>query len=108
MGSLGFPDIDKIADLFGGGPLSAFIALLCVAVVVLFWQLMKSQRAHLATTAQLIPVAEKLNATLTQNNAIVAEAVRVLDRAVTLHEGAEAASLVRERLAVVTNQGGKP
>jgi hypothetical protein len=72
----------KLQELFGGGPLAAFIAILIVGIVALWWQLLKSQRAHIALAVQIIPLVEKLNTTVSNNAEVIENAADVFKTAI--------------------------
>lgn len=73
--------VREITELFGGGPLAAFIALLCVAVVVLFVALQRSEREHLKSNHRMTEVAEKLGVIIGENTAVLRSCEEELERA---------------------------
>jgi flagellar biosynthesis/type III secretory pathway M-ring protein FliF/YscJ len=56
--------VRQIQEVLGAGPIAGIFALMAIAIVVLFVQLMRAHKAQLAQAAQLLPLAEQMLAGL--------------------------------------------
>lgn len=87
-------------DIFGGGPLAAFLGLTIIAVVTLFWmlgrsnaKLLKEKDDHAETIRTIVSLTATINATWAEQLRATAKAadlqrdtLTVLDRSVQLGE----------------------
>lgn len=71
----------EIQDVLGGGPVAGLLAIQFAAIVVLFVLLLREKNAHVRTAVAVIPIADKMNATIARNTDTLAEATDALDDA---------------------------
>jgi len=85
-----FSSLRELQAIFGSGPIGTLAACCALAVLVLFWLLIRSQKAHLQTALMLAPIASKMQATVEANSRLLTEAVKALEDATLLMQAAQA------------------
>jgi len=58
---MGLDDAEKIAAMLERAPLSGFLALTLVALVVLFWLLMREKNAHQTTIREVVELTTAIS-----------------------------------------------